>query len=352
MYATQSTHKTLTALRQGSMIHVHDQDFRRSVERPFTESFFTHTSTSPNYQILASLDVGRRQMALEGLELVQKHTEKALMIRKQLAHNPDLNRWFHFLDVDELIPEEFRQASGLKSYVHITDTEESWQAMRNAWLNDEFVLDPNRLTLHVGKTGIDGDTFKTKYLMDMFEIQVNKTSINSVLFMLTIGTTRSAVAYLLESLIKIGELIDSSVEDLSPAEVKVLEKKRWELTQNLPPLPNFSHFYAKFRKSTVTEEGSLRIPFFMAYNEDACEYIPLDDKRLDNVGNCETPVVSANFVIPYPPGFPILVPGQEVSQSVIDFFRHLDVKEVHGFVHELGLRVFKPEVLVQPHLDA
>ena len=37
---------------------------------------------------------------------------------------------------------------------------------------------------------MDGDTFKTKYLMDHFQIQVNKTSINSVLFMLTIGSTR------------------------------------------------------------------------------------------------------------------------------------------------------------------
>ena len=66
-YSTQSTHKTLTALRQGSMIHVNDQDFKGEVEQSFLEAYMTHTSTSPNYQIIASLDVGRRQVELEGV---------------------------------------------------------------------------------------------------------------------------------------------------------------------------------------------------------------------------------------------------------------------------------------------
>ena len=66
VYATQSTHKTLTSLRQGSMIHVYDQDFDQKVADTFHEAYMAHTSTSPNYQILASLDLGRRQVALEG----------------------------------------------------------------------------------------------------------------------------------------------------------------------------------------------------------------------------------------------------------------------------------------------
>jgi arginine decarboxylase len=49
VYATQSTHKTLTALRQGSMIHVYDQDFETLNEAAFHEAYMTHTSTSPNY---------------------------------------------------------------------------------------------------------------------------------------------------------------------------------------------------------------------------------------------------------------------------------------------------------------
>jgi arginine decarboxylase len=53
VYATQSTHKTLTALRQGSMIHVFDESFQHLNEEAFDEAYMTHTSTSPNYQILA-----------------------------------------------------------------------------------------------------------------------------------------------------------------------------------------------------------------------------------------------------------------------------------------------------------
>ena len=64
VYATQSTHKTLSSFRQGSMIHIWDQDFRRKSENTFLEAYMTHTSTSPNYQMLASLDVGRRQVQL------------------------------------------------------------------------------------------------------------------------------------------------------------------------------------------------------------------------------------------------------------------------------------------------
>ena len=42
-------------------------------------------------------------------------------------------------------------------------------------------------------------------------------------------------------------------------------------------------------------------------------------------------LVSANFVIPYPPGFPIMVPGQVISPEIITFMRKLDVKEIHGY---------------------
>jgi len=56
-------------------------------------------------------------------------------------------------------------------------------------------------------------------------------------------------------------------------------------------------------------------------------------------------VVSANFVIPYPPGFPIMVPGQVVTREIIDFMLALDVKEIHGYNKDAGLKIIKPEVL-------
>ncbi len=197
VYATQSTHKTLTSLRQGSMIHVHDQDFAQKVEESFHEAYMTHTSTSPNYQILASLDLGRRQAALEGFELVQQQVEYAMRLRDAIDHHPLLSKYMHCLSTAELIPAEYR-ASGIDQPLR-----SGLDNMAKAWEQDEFVLDPSRISLYIGPTGIDGATFKREQLMDKFGIQINKTSRNTVLFMTNIGTTRSAVAYLIEVLVKI-----------------------------------------------------------------------------------------------------------------------------------------------------
>ena len=56
-------------------------------------------------------------------------------------------------------------------------------------------------------------------------------------------------------------------------------------------------------------------------------------------------VVSAMFVIPYPPGFPILVPGQVISKEILAFIEALDTREIHGYRPELGFRVFTDEAL-------
>jgi arginine decarboxylase len=56
-------------------------------------------------------------------------------------------------------------------------------------------------------------------------------------------------------------------------------------------------------------------------------------------------LVSAKFVIPYPPGFPIMVPGQVVTKEIITFMRKLDVKEIHGYNAGRGLELLRPEAL-------
>jgi arginine decarboxylase len=111
VYATQSTHKTLTSLRQGSMIHIYDQEFGRQVDEAFEEAYMTFTSTSPNYQILASLDVGRRQLELEGYEFVRDSVSLAMMLRRQITVHPLLSKYFRVLKVRELIPVSSKPSS-------------------------------------------------------------------------------------------------------------------------------------------------------------------------------------------------------------------------------------------------
>jgi len=345
VYATQSTHKTLTSLRQGSMIHVYDQDFRQKVEAPFHEAYMTHTSTSPNYQILASLDIGRRQVELEGYEMVNKQVELALVLREQIKNQPLLKKHFSILTSKELIPEEFRE-SGIETYY---DPKLGWCHMEDAWIyeRDEFVIDPSRVTLFLGSTGIDGDTFKNKYLMDKYGIQINKTSRNTVLFMTNIGTSRSSIAYLIEGLMGIARELEWQREENSAAENRILNRQIKSLTYDLPPLPDFSEFHPAFHRSVSgdTPEGDIRTAYFMGQNDSLCEHLRIDNGEMQRHMNDGRVVVSTTFVIPYPPGFPVLVPGQVISKDILDFMLALDVTEIHGYRPALGLSVFIDEAL-------
>jgi arginine decarboxylase len=76
-----------------------------------------------------------------------------------------------------------------------------------------------------------------------------------------------------------------------------------------------------------------------------CEYVPIAGRAIEKELATGRQLVSTTFVIPYPPGFPILVPGQVISQEIITFMRALDVKEIHGYRPELGLRVFTEHAL-------
>lgn len=339
VYSTQSTHKTLSSFRQGSMIHIWDQDFRRKSENTFLEAYMTHTSTSPNYQMLASLDVGRRQVQLEGFELVEKSIELAMVLRAKVNENPQLSKYFDILTVQDFIPDKYRQ-TGLKEYY---TKNEGWNLMDDAWELDEFVLDPTKITLYIGKTGVDGDTFKNKYLMDKFNIQINKTSRNTVLFLTNIGTTRGSITYLTNALLQIADQLDEEFKALNHKEMEIKQKRIHSLTKEVPPLPDFSFFHHSFQAVPGVPGGDLRSAYFLAYKEENYEYIPLNE-CLDAMRNGKV-LVASTFVIPYPPGFPVLVPGQVVSEEIINFMSALDVSEIHGYRSDLGLRIFKESVL-------
>ncbi|MFI8411947.1 aminotransferase class I/II-fold pyridoxal phosphate-dependent enzyme [Paeniglutamicibacter gangotriensis] len=331
VYATQSTHKTLTSLRQGSMIHVFDQDFNHLNEETFREAYMTHTSTSPNYQILASLDIGRRQAELEGYELVQRQAYLAQSVAQMVARHPLLKKYFRVLTTLDLIPEEFRETT------RPMPLRDGIAAMDEAWRTDEFVVDPSRLTLHIGNTGVDGDTFKHQYLMDGYGIQVNKTSRNTLLFMTNIGTSRSAAAYLIDVLVKLAEHFETERQDMSPWALAALEKTVASLVGTPPPLPDFSRFADHFRVDDQTIDGDIRTAYFATYKTGSCGYL-MPDELAEQV-RAGHEVISAGFVTPYPPGFPILVPGQVFTAEILSFMAALDTREIHGYDPDLGYRV-------------
>src|SRR6185437_8408178 len=142
VYQTNSTHKSMSALRQGSMLFVKDVEFH-SVEAQFHEAVFTHASTSPNQQLIASLDVARRQMELEGYGLVANAIEIAFAIRRAVAANPLISKYFSVLGADKMVPAAFRK-SGFSDYLNEGI---NWGQVLHSLKEDEFCLDPTRLTL-------------------------------------------------------------------------------------------------------------------------------------------------------------------------------------------------------------
>ena len=342
VYATHSTHKSLSALRQASMVHVRDQDFNALTRDSFGEAFLTHTSTSPNQQLLASLDLARRQVDIEGFQLVRQTYDMALVFRHRVRKDRLISKWFRILDESDLVPEEFR-ASAVSSYRQVRQG--ALAEWNEAWRSDQFVLDATRVTLFIGATGMNGYDFREKILMERFGIQINKTSINSVLLIFTIGVTWSSVHYLLDVLRRVAIDFDRSESAASAADRALQQRHVEEITQDLPHLPDFSEFDVAFRPVDACMFGDMRAAFYAGYEETDREHvlIGMAGRRLAEGKT----LVSTTFVVPYPPGFPVLVPGQVVSKEIIYFLAQLDVKEIHGYNPDLGLSVFTEAALAR-----
>ncbi len=336
VYSTQSTHKTLTSLRQGSMIHIYDQDFAVRNLNTFREAYMTHTSTSPNYQILASLDIGRRQAELEGYSLVQRQVDLAQSIARAVSRNKLLNKYFRILNTADLIPKAYRESTTANP---VRDGLAVWD---KSWQHDELVVDPSRLTLDISRTGVDGDTFKHTYLMDGHSIQVNKTSRSSVLLMTNIGTTRSAAAHLIEVLVKIAE----GLERQSRIDGRVLAMGTAESPGKVP-LPDFSCFAPEFAGGGGS--GNMRAAYYLTYRDPATQFLSSAQVK-EHLGAGQR-VVSAVFVTPYPPGFPVLVPGQEITLGIMRYMDLLDTREIHGYHPDLGYQVFTSQALREYALE-
>lgn len=342
VYATHSTHKSLSALRQASMIHVRDQDFNALTRDSFAEAFLTHTSTSPNQQLLASLDLARRQVDIEGFQLVRQVYDMALVFRHRVRKDRLISKWFRILDESDLVPEEFRESS-VSSYREVRQG--ALAEWNEAWRSDQFVLDATRVTLFVGATGMNGYDFREKILMERFGIQINKTSINSVLLIFTIGVTWSSVHYLLDVLRRVATDFDRTEKAASVADRALQERHVEEITEDLPHLPDFSEFDVAFRPVDECNFGDMRSAFYAGYEESDREHvlIGMAGRRLAEGKT----LVSTTFVVPYPPGFPVLVPGQVVSKEIVYFLAQLDVKEIHGYNPDLGLSVFTETALAR-----
>ena len=269
-YATQSTHKVLSAFSQSSMIHVNDPDFK---EHLFRENFNMHTSTSPQYSMIASLDVARKQAMLEGYKLLSRTLELAQEIRAQI----NSTGVFQVLELPDLLPDEIK--------------------------HDGIQLDPTKVTVDISRCGFTVEEL-IRELFERFNIQVEKSTFNTLTLLLTIGTTRSKVSRLYDALMRI------SRENHAP--------QRLYQTAEIPRFTELKYLP--------------RDAFYCGG-----ELMPLLDEQ-DKVNSSLNGRVCADQITPYPPGIPVLVPGQVITQAItqylISMLRSQKHIEVHGIVFD------------------
>ena len=269
-YVTQSAHKTLSAFSQAALIHVNDPELN---DHSFRENFNMHTSTSPMYGMIASLDVGRRQAVMEGYRLLQRTLALAAELREQI----DSTGAFHALTLDELLPPEVTR--------------------------DGIRLDPTKITVDISACGLTVDELRDE-LFNRFNITVEKSTFNTLTLLLTLGTTRSKCSRLYDALRRIAH-----------------ERRAPRRLYRAPVLPPFTELCCLPRDAYYSTGELVGL---LDDNEQV-------DARL--LGR-----VCADQIVPYPPGIPVLVPGQRINATVVEFLvRTLRVHgnmELHGVVFQ------------------
>jgi arginine decarboxylase len=268
-YVTQSTHKVLSAFSQASMIHVNDADFD---EHLFRENFNMHASTSPQYNLIASLDVARKQAVMEGYRLL----DRSLKFARELREKINSTGAFRVLELEDLLPAEVR--------------------------NDGIRLDPTKLTIDISASGFSADELRDA-LIERFNIQVEKNTHNTLTLLLTIGTTRSKVSRLFDAMLRLAK-----------------ERRAPRTYARVPQAPGFSRL-ACLPRDAFYETG---------------ERLPLIDEN--GQPNAElSGRVCCDQIVPYPPGIPVLVPGQVVEPGVVAFLARLLQTQKSIDLHGLAL---------------
>ncbi|HYS14281.1 MAG TPA: aminotransferase class I/II-fold pyridoxal phosphate-dependent enzyme [Burkholderiaceae bacterium] len=269
-YVTQSAHKTLSAFSQAAFIHVNDGGFK---EHLFRENFNMHTSTSPMYSLIASLDVGRKQAVLEGYKLL----ERTLMLADELRQQINSTGAFRVLELEDLLPDEVK--------------------------DDHILLDPTKITVDISSCGLTVDELQQE-LFTRFNITVEKSTFNTITLLLTIGTTRSKCSRLYDALMRIAR-----------------EKRAPRRLYRTPDIPGFTELVYLPRDAYYC--GGELMPL-------------LDDNDQPNANLVGR--TCADQIVPYPPGIPVLVPGQLITESIVEYLiRYLRVQnkvELHGVVYQ------------------
>ena len=350
VFSTQSTHKLLAGLSQASQILVQDAENHKLDRDVFNEAYLMHTSTSPQYSIIASCDVAAAMMEEPGgTALVEESIAEALDFRRAMRKVDKefgTDWWFQVWGPDDLSEEgiEEREAWMLKPGAR-------WHGFGK--LAKGFnLLDPIKATIITPGLDVDGDfaddigipaAIVTKYLAEHGVI-VEKCGLYSFFIMFTIGITKGRWNTLVTALQQFKDDYDKNQPLWKVLPEFVAKHPRYERVGLKDLCTRIHEVYKANNVARLTTEMYLSdmVPAMrpadafakMAHRE--IERVPLD--RLEGR-------VTAVLLTPYPPGIPLLIPGERFNATIVrylKFAREFNANfpgfetDIHGLVKENG----------------
>ncbi|TRX73495.1 Orn/Lys/Arg family decarboxylase [Pseudomonas mangiferae] len=354
VFSTHSTHKLLAAFSQASMIHVQDGGQRPLDRDRFNEAFMMHISTSPQYGIIASLDVASAMMeGPAGRSLIQETFDEALSFRRALANlgqNLSAEDWWFTI----WQPPRAEGVEDVATSDWLLRPDAEWHGFGEV-ADDYVLLDPIKVTLttpgltaggRLDDRGIPAAVV-SKFLWER-GLVVEKTGLYSFLVLFSMGITKGKWSTLLTELLEFKRHYDNNVP-LSQALPSVIQADAVRYQgMGLRDLCDELHgcyrenATAKAMKRMYTVLPEVAIKPADAYDQlvrGEVEAVPIEalEGRL-----------AAVMLVPYPPGIPLIMPGErftEATRSIIDyleFARTFDRRfpgfdsDVHGLQHQDG----------------
>lgn len=349
VFSTQSTHKLLAGLSQASQILVENAENHQLDRDVFNEAYLMHTSTSPQYSIVASIDVAAAMMEQpEGSVLVEESIMEALDFRRamrKIEKEWGGDWWFTVWGPDDLSEEgiEERDAWMLKA-------NEDWHDFGD--LAEGFnMLDPIKATIITPGLDIQGNFsddcgipagIVTKYLAE-HGIIVEKTGLYSFFIMFTIGITKGRWNTMVAALQQFKDDYDKNQPLYKVLPEFVRKHPSYDRLGLKDLCAQIHEVYKNNDVARLTTDMYLSnmVPAMRptdAYAKMAhrsIDRVPIDDLE----GR-----TTAVLLTPYPPGIPLLIPGEQFNKVILNyltFARHFNERfpgfetDVHGLVKEM-----------------
>ncbi len=347
IFATQSTHKLLAGLSQASQILVRDSETRKLDRDCFNEAYLMHTSTSPQYAIIASCDVAAAMMEPPGgTALVEESIAEALDFRRAMRKVDEewgADWWFKVWGPDYLSEDGMADREDW-----VLRADDRWHGFGN--LAEGFnMLDPIKATVVTPGLDVDGDfadsgipaSIVTKYLSE-HGVVVEKCGLYSFFIMFTIGITKGRWNSMVTELQQFKDDYDKNQPLWRVLPEFIAKNTRYEKIGLRDLCDQIHGIYKANDVAKLTTEMYLSdmIPAMkpsdafakMAHGE--IERVAIDDLE----GR-----VTAVLLTPYPPGIPLLIPGERFNKTIMDylkFARDFNKKfpgfetDIHGLVSE------------------